>query len=107
MKSKSEDFPSLDLCKKLTEAKFPETERCIWDSWNIYDFPAESYNIPWERFIAYVCPSIAELFHELPLHRESLTILSDKELSFMWWQFEWSIPDALADIWLWLQKHNK
>ena len=46
-------YPSIELCKKLTEAGFPETE---------YK-PTQYLN---SEFNEYVCPSVMELLDEMP-----------------------------------------
>ncbi len=54
-------YPSLELCKKLTEAGFPDTEMGYFTTC----CPSEI-----ARFIknhqVYVCPSVMELLDELP-----------------------------------------
>ncbi len=75
-------YPNIDLCKKLTEAEFPETEN-TWiedEEWDWIDIVRKSMNdlleeinekkwIPYNRKYEeweYVCPSVAELLDELP-----------------------------------------
>ena len=64
----SSHYPSLELCKRLTENNFPRTEkvtfieynsdnRAIMDSTIFTDFHEDNF---------LVCPSIAELLDELP-----------------------------------------
>lgn len=106
-------YPSLELCKKLTEARFPKTEKCFNDNEirNDFDYTRDAeYN---------VCPSIAELLDEMPER-------------IKWWEFQmwkkecWyfkddatdnvhypvivfnkrSLPNALAEMWLWLKENN-
>ena len=103
-------YPSLELCKRLTEANFPSTEKCIWDSWSIYPYPAESFNLPWESLVAYRCPSIAELLDKLPEEIDTYELVIYKNNSWYWSikkmppliDVEGTIPNALAEMWLWL-----
>lgn len=48
-------YPSLELCKKLTEISFPKTENYIDDKWYISDFKE-----------TYVCPSVMEMLDVIP-----------------------------------------
>ena len=57
----TEHFPSLELCKKLTEAGFPETENGYFTTC----CPSEIAKYL-KNHQVYVCPSIAELLDELP-----------------------------------------
>lgn len=129
---KQEHYPSLELCKRLTETGFPKThiryfenqiigiERVImWD-----------YLLTNTDYLAYVCPSIAELLDEMnwitcniPSDYNILTDLFNDDVwiykktdfcncgSYCW---DWekvtpvytSLPNALAEMWLWLKENN-
>ena len=122
-------YPSLELCKKLTEAWFPETKYFWW--WNHdtckYDI-MESYCEDYQ----WVCPSVMELLDEMPKEiflnelKYSLTILSDNNWKYAgrdyvtqyWVRYEtihlkilknihwWNLPNALSEMWLWLKENN-
>lgn len=129
-------YPSLELCKKLTENWFPETEMEyteFYPIWNfeekeIVDFKKWDFHIMGSDFSEwswYKCPSIAELLDELPDDK----IYKDK-YSIYWLEiyknivqyanhstdidaepiilqrYEWTIPNALAEIWLWLKEND-
>jgi len=123
-------YPSLDLCKKLTEEGFPQTEMYIWEfrhrqlnkefEITIRD---NCYEWDYEEFRNFsFCPSIAELFDELPTWRNLTPIVeivtnellcpvrlisADWEFikAFWWNETDW-IPNALAEMWLWLKENN-
>lgn len=75
------DYPSLELCKRLTEAGFPETQMERIQNSFFKDWLSMTYKARNEMFDPrcfenlcetsdfkrhYVCPSIAELLRELP-----------------------------------------
>lgn len=144
-------YPSLELCKKLTEAGFPETELWIFDTrkswkshncpyineyderkfipfWNIEigdweleitnfkDNPSEWYN----ESSPLVCPSVMELLDRIKLNEKytididknwevySVMIFANKidELTKNCPIFSWTLPNALAEMWLWLKENN-
>ena len=153
-------FPSLDLCKRLTEAGFPQTE--YWfvnftiDSWYPYwrddneedfylkkDFHISSIKyqkdrkddlwiaestkkkdeIKLEDSVRYSCPSIAELLDELPNSRNRTVAveiytketwnpvivynIGNEIMKTFWWEDDArSIPNALAECWLWLKEND-
>lgn len=93
-------YPSLELCKKLMEAGF------IWSARS---------QVLWTD--KYVCPSVMELLDEIPKKIVYWTegYFSIKKLDFyiVWysfdnWQvsFSWTLPNALAEMWLWLKENN-
>ncbi len=99
-------FPDIELCKRLTEAKFPKTERWRRDDIIFYSYEESDY----------VCPSIAELLDKLPcltwyawIAIEKLTtdyvvsyrINSNHDAQRI---VNESLPNALAEMWLWLKK---
>lgn len=89
-------YPSLELCKKLTEAWFPTTEyqyeknnnkrsQAFWDIkfWNNwYSYTDNNW------LLEAVCPSVMELLDEMPKEiflnelKYSLTILSDNNWKY-------------------------
>jgi len=126
---KSEHYPSLELCKKLTEAGFPQTENewKTWQDWLIkWILPAKIKKkwlwglLTWRR-----CPSIAELLDELPKSIETedleyylyIDVTNDKvyytddncwscESELLIEHFWEHLPNALAEMWLWLKENN-
>ena len=94
-------YPSLELCKKLTESGFPRTEIDIDKDWCLEKDWAE-----------YKCPSVMELLDEIPC---SVTLLKKSD-----WTYsvnrnnprnrkhtEWkTASDALAEMYLWLKENN-
>lgn len=128
---KPHHYPSLELCKRLTEVGFPETEKfyCLYRhsqlskdfNWEIrdtdgtgdYEYIKESYR----------CPSIAELLDEMPheifkkwFWKWCLTIQKTDISYAVAYLFEWVprgeyfartlLSDALAEMWLWLVENN-
>ena len=125
---KESHYPSLELCKKLTEAGFPETENVWLDSkeW-AFVWWSESFRLwglkkiheeYWYTF--YRCPSIAELLDELPQsihiwHHEytlnitpySITYIPNQSHSADIPLLPWiNVPNALTEMWLWLKENN-
>lgn len=113
-------YPSLELCKKLTEIGFPDVWRCIWSTGNIYDTP---YKCNPERgdLRFYVCPSVMDMIDIIPKHIENTNeedddnFWSNNHLRIKWEEDAflvyytptnsyneyleltlWSLPDALA-----------
>lgn len=96
-------YPSLELCKKLTEARFPATEK--W-------FPHNN----WSEY--YVYPAIMEILDKIP----DLTVVNNEVywLQMTKWSVEYysnnmeenifeafkPLPDALAYTWLWMKENN-
>ena len=108
---KIEHYPSLELCRNLTEAGFPETEKFMDYKWNIYS--------EWEIYHISVCPSIAELLDELPqyIDKHCLTInaVGDGRSDVEYFNFNdedlmvtfcWTLTNALAEMWLWLIENS-
>ena len=116
-------YPSLELCKNLTEAGFPATEMYIGeyrhtqlnkefevtirDSCYAWDY--ETFRNVW------FCPSVMELLDAIPTELE----YENGTLSYLWMSIDrwvwynwfhivdyWTLPNALAEMWLWL-KENK
>ena len=109
-------YLSLELCKRLTEAGFPETEEnCLW-----YEGEDRLYTLEeMERLQKYACPSIAELLDELPekifyqpkwkWNDAFLCITKDEVWYYGEWHSQivhWTPPNALAEMWLWLKENN-
>ena len=102
-------YPSLELCKKLTEMGFPKTEKCYND--------AEIRNdIEYTRDAEYnVCPSIAELLDELKEKVICIESIQDwvyevsvqiPVLNRYESDFQWTLPNALASMYIWLKDNN-
>lgn len=110
-------YPSLEPCKKLTEAGFPDTELSN-GSWWIDSIPYSTY-AKWETTRT-VCPSVMELIDKLPTkHYDqdaelSLHMLRDNICRVwymhMWWYiwmyFHGTVPNALTEMWLYLKNNN-
>ncbi len=140
-------YPNLELCRKLTEAGFPETQLWIFDtrkSWKKYNCPYVSeyeepkfipfWNIKiWEseleitdfknnpsagynESLPLVCPSVMELLDEI-----KIPIAMTKRTDWTYnisinnpyirvkmngKRIEWTLPNALAEMWLWLKENN-
>jgi len=120
-------YPSLELCKKLTEAGFPRTEyqyeknnnkrsQAFWDIkfWNNwYSYLSNDW------LLEAVCPSVMELLDELPWFIETedwiCRLILRKE---RWWEnwyydknnsamiFNDNLPNSLAEMWLWLKEDD-
>lgn len=66
-------YPKLELCKKLTEIGFPETDLCYGETKKAY-IPEKiqirdwySVDAEWSVFInIWVCPSVMEMLDEMP-----------------------------------------
>lgn len=98
-------YPSLELCKKLTEIGFPETE---------YK-PTQYLN---SEFNEYVCPSVMEMLDVMPRTIEKNMFLECNH-RYVWYvnryydtsvhEICWSdktLPNALAEMILWLKENN-
>ena len=153
-------YPSLELCKKLTEVGFPDTQ--YWyvnfdiDSWypywrdnsEEYFYIKSEFVISWRKYekwrkndiwisdltkdkdeikeedvIRYVCPSVMEMLDiiYIPLHhRISIDKMFDID-DWIWHKvsfyssehfnntlkwFQWTLPNALAEMILWLHENN-
>jgi hypothetical protein len=144
-------YPSLELCRKLTEAGFPETQLWIFDtrkSWKKYNCPYVSeyeepkfipfWNIKiWEseleitdfknnpsagynESLPLVCPSVMELLDEMPHYITTDQNEYELNIRMNWdsilvmyvaWMgmvshFYWTLPNALAEMWIWLKENN-
>lgn len=115
-------YPSLKLCKKLTEIGFPTTFQHIWDyGWTII----WCWEIPeW----MYVSPSVMEMLDEMPSDIQvwsedefdtyDLSIFKLEEKTFCIRyslseyvdeyieEFNWTLPNALAEMILWLVENK-
>lgn len=120
-------YPSLELCKKLTEIWFPKSTVNSWCdfgniSWSIeITDVATSSSRRRDKMIA-ICPSIAELLDEFPheIITELPVFLSIDKHSYWWyvsytdnWLLKWSkgiknksLPDALVEMILWLHENR-
>ena len=109
-------YPSLELCKKLTEVGFPPTEIDLKSNWEEC--------IEWTMWRPkYVYPSVLEMLDVIyiPLHHR---ISIDKMLDiddWVWYNvsfyssehfndllkwFQWTLPNAIAEMILWLHENN-
>lgn len=112
----SSHYPSLELCKKLTEIGFPISEK-FWQYWKICD----AFHDCMIHSEASVCPSVMEVLDVMP------TIWWDTPKivkNYLWWYvaYEWenheiiwawwnkwqcdNLPNALAEMILWLHENN-
>lgn len=119
--SKANHYPSLELCKKLTEAGFPETEKInlfCGDSWyKIAVFNKELFNSKYD----YIFPSVMELLDVLPaeITTEIPVFLSIDKFPTTYWvsytdngihkwaHFEMhdTLPNSLAEMYLFLKEN--
>ena len=126
-------YPSLELCKKLTEAWFPYTENMYYSNWVVVNTKfINTVAYAWELFDyakeEYVCPSIAELLDDI--HSKWLFVSMWGWV--IWWnEIDWyhiidfivhfhslwrdsremriikkSPAEWLAQMWLWLKENN-
>ncbi len=120
-------YPSLELCKKLTEAGFPEETSCHFRK-NNSDIYEHTF-WPWNDE-SYVCPSVMELLDEMPnwitVKYKDWDVWNYKlEIGRQWtsesieayyahyvelnWAYVFclgTLPNALAEMWLWLKENN-
>lgn len=118
-------YPSLELCKKLTEIGFPSTVYSN-GSWWIDSITYEKYSENWkDKTYRTVCPSVMEMLDVMPesipdWRNRSFSIWTINMWKFGWfwavqygeWLEEWqtahyieskeSLPNALAEMILWL-----
>lgn len=111
-------YPSLELCRCLTESNFPETEKFMDYKGRIYENWAGEHIT-----FAYQCPSISELLDELPsviqkwkieywfdiFKKEDCQYISfDDDVLDPLIICDWmnSLPDNLANLYLWLKTNN-
>ncbi len=113
---KTEHYPSLELCKKLTEIGFPTTFQHIGDS---------GWTVIWCGEIPewmYVSPSVMEMLDVMPdtIAQEYLLNFWKNNDSQYWVQYEevnghsiwecwkWfsNLPNALAEMILWLHENK-
>ena len=111
-------YPSLELCNKLTKSGFPETEKNLYSSfW--WDFTTK--NTVWmdRNIIIYKYPSVMELLDEMPIiinDDKQLYLVKHEDLNYSvkYWSKNWgsdfwtfnTLPNALAEMWLWLKENN-
>lgn len=104
-------YPSLELCKKLTEIGFPTTFQHIWDSlWTVI----WCLEVPeW----MYVCPSVMEILDVMPqsVNWWVLSIHKDPDIWICMYDkpFEqaeissWdTLSDAIAEMYIHLYENN-
>lgn len=95
-------YPSLELCKKLTEIGFPKTDK-ICEA-----YPEKYPKTPWNIWLnCYYSPSVMEMLDVMPTH--------ELEIEDIWnWsvlhssdnRMVWTLPNALAEMILWLHENN-
>lgn len=127
----SSHYPSLELCKKLTEIGFPETEKQWRISWFWKEYILSENWIDTEEVkkFVWVCPSIMEMLDVIPqsIKEWVLQISHDCHDDWSWdlywaveysawqsWSFpiescdddKWWLPNALAAIVIWLHQNN-
>ena len=116
--SKANHYPSLELCKKLTEAGFLEETSCHFRKNNSDTYEHTFW--PWNDE-SYVCPSVIVLLDLFPTD-----IITDKPVFLFigmcdnwfnvyysdnmereWWHFISSdtLPNALAEMYLFLKEN--
>lgn len=100
-------YPNLELCRKLTEIGFPETEILMdVDSWTPQ---RQSQSFLW-------CPSVMEMLDVMPkeINWRLLIIISygDERINLWYWDEtkipdkNWPLPNALAEMILFLHENN-
>jgi len=117
-------YPSLELCKKLTEIGFPITEK-FWQYWKICD----AFHDCMIHSEASVCPSVMEMLDVMPqsiiewVLQISHDCHDDGSWDLYWaveysawqsWSFpmescdddKWWLPNALAEMVIWLHQNN-
>ena len=121
-------YPSLELCKKLTDLGFPMNKLIyhITNWWSLIcnmDVYKLTNQKPPIGGVEYVCPSISELLDEMPLSIQwcVLTIVRNIHDKDIYYQVSYehindgiiflnilkeTLPDALALIWIWLKENN-
>lgn len=125
-------FPSLELCKKLTEIRFPDTEK-IYSRWmgreifwpnawmNTEEFRIKRNPLPWDIVTdnckeEYPCPSVMELIDQMPWEVNWFYLNIDCLLPYVsykdtyWVELIWfedaTIPNALVSMTLWLHENK-
>lgn len=118
-------YPSLELCKKLTEIGFPMTQNIklfCWDSW--YKNAVYNEEIHSDKY-DYVCPDIMEMLDVMP---NDLSDWIDNAICLIFWKhfdadtfyvcyqeewntktesyFRWTLPNTLAEMVIWLYENN-
>lgn len=118
-------YPSLELCKKLTEIGFPKTymkmhwnEKYWFEPCTQWSFLSSLTGSVWKTY-DYRCPSVMEMLDVMP---KSIEIANTKylQLEFIWdcsVRYKWdryatvasrdeSISNALAEMILWLNENK-
>jgi len=108
-------YPSLELCNKLTEIGFPETEKWYLWGWNDFNIiKNREWFLHWVS--SFLCPSVMEMLDVMPwkISRwenmlSARLIIEKSEVSYeflhkvnvaIW------VPEALAEMILWLYENN-
>ena len=120
-------YPSLELCKKLTEIGFPETEKVFA---KLVQFKKEDpeheisdrfQDMLWECVWDYVCPSVMEMLDIMPIEIKKDDVWYMLVVWGNWCvqyypdnfnyfhiplaDFRWNIPNTLAEMILWLHSN--
>jgi hypothetical protein len=115
-------YPSLELCKKLTEIGFPECRRCYsrYFDWKL-DKDEEWVIFAWAlNWVTYVCPSVMEMLDVMPIEIKTSAyryVLTTFPNSVWYFNFnylprkekkciKWTPPNALAQMILWLVENK-
>lgn len=114
---KTEHYPSLELCKKLTEIGFPESKYFYLADWiKESDWFIWTTDEPHIYFNA-VCPSVMEMIDIIPdsihdkIWQKKWLEIGKKFVAYStnWMavhMVDWPIPNALAEMILWLHENN-
>jgi len=116
-------YPSLELCNKLTEIGFPETEKWYLWGWNDFNIiKNREWFLHWVS--SFLCPSVMEMLDVIPKRIKEDEKIYRLEIAEngMWfyvkyiehsmnpgkslWHHNWTIPNALAEMILWLHENN-
>lgn len=113
-------YPSLELCKKLKEIGFPDTEYSYVQDLDWKDFIYKYKDYGRDEYTS-VCPSVMEMLDVIPYHIQfdwmganvHFTKRGDGEyISYYSWKSSYykgknTLPNALAEmiIWLYENKH--
>lgn len=104
----SSHYPNIELCRKLTEAGFPEETSCHFRRNNSYIYEHTFW--PWNDE-SYVCPSVMELLDEMPKRIQIKNwwlyyYVSIDDVEYPWLDYdEENLPNALAEMYLFLKEN--
>jgi len=105
-------YPSIALCKKLTEKGFPETEKVFLKQWEV-SWISENENVVWTGTDKYVCPSIPEMLDVIKWKEKKILLYLEHNKEAIASQdhrylikVEWTTPNMLAEMCLWLVENG-